>query len=209
MYSTKRYPINHCAVLMIAAGESKRMGSPKQLLVVEGETIINRMIHIVKKAVNFPTYVILGAFAETIQAQFPNLEINIVNNTHWQEGMASSIRLGLNTAKAQIPALDCVMVVLCDQPYITESTITALLQLQKEKDTPMAAAYYDDVMGTPALFHSSIFNELLSLKGDMGAKRIIQSRPEEVAKLHFEKGLLDIDTKEDYQALLKEINNND
>lgn len=209
MYSTKRYPINHCAVLMIAAGESKRMGSPKQLLVVEGETIINRMIHIVKKAVNFPTYVILGAFAETIQAQFPNLEINIVNNTHWQEGMASSIRLGLNTAKAQIPALDGVMVVVCDQPYITESTITALLQLQKEKDTPMAAAYYDDVMGTPALFHSSIFNELLSLKGDMGAKRIIQSRPEEVAKLHFEKGLLDIDTKEDYQALLKEINNND
>lgn len=209
MYSTKRYPINHCAVLMIAAGESKRMGSPKQLLVVEGETIINRMIHIVKKAVNFPTYVILGAFAETIQAQFPNLEINIVNNTHWQEGMASSIRLGLNTAKAQIPALDGVMVVLCDQPYITESTITALLQLQKEKDTPMAAAYYDDVMGTPALFHSRIFNELLSLKGDMGAKRIIQSRPEKVAKLHFEKGLLDIDTKEDYQALLKEINNND
>lgn len=209
MYSTKRYSINHCAVLMIAAGESKRMGSPKQLLVVEGETLINRMIHIVKKAVNFPTYVILGAFAETIQAQFPNLEINIVNNTHWQEGMASSIRVGLNTAKAQNPALDGVMVVVCDQPYITESTITALLQLQKEKDTPMAAAYYDDVMGTPALFHSSIFNELLSLKGDMGAKRIIQSRPEEVAKLHFEKGLLDIDTKEDYQALLKEINNND
>lgn len=209
MYSTKRYPIIHCAVLMIAAGESKRMGSPKQLLVVEGETLINRMIHIVKKAVNFPTYVILGASAETIQAQLPNLEINIVNNTHWQEGMASSIRVGLNTAKAQNPALDGVIVVVCDQPYITESTITALLQLQKEKDTPMAAAYYDDVMGTPALFHSSIFNELLSLKGDMGAKRIIQSRPEEVAKLHFEKGLLDIDTKEDYQALLKEINNND
>ena len=209
MNSTKQYPINHCAVLIIAAGESKRMGSPKQLLVVEGQTLINRMIHIVKKAVSFPVYIVLGASAETIQAQLPNLEINILNNTHWQEGMASSIRVGLSDAKAQNPNLDGVLIVVCDQPYITESTITALLQLQKEKDTPMAAAFYGDKMGTPALFHQSIFNEILSLKGDMGAKRIIQSRPEEVAKLHFEKGLLDIDTKEDYQALLKEINKND
>ena len=73
----------------------------------------------------------------------------------------------------------------------------------------MAAAYYNDVMGTPALFHQTIFDELLSLKGDVGAKRIIQARPEEVAKLHFEKGLLDIDTIEDYQAVLKEMNNHD
>ena len=209
MNSTKQYPINHCAVLIIAAGESKRMGSPKQLLNVEGETLINRMIHIVRRAVSYPVYVVLGASAETIQAQLPQLDIKIVHNAHWQEGMASSIRVGLNTVKAQYPVLDGVMVVVCDQPYITEKTITALLQLQEEKDTPMAAAYYDHIMGTPALFHQSIFDEILSLKGDMGAKKIIQSRPEEVAKLHFEKGLLDIDTKEDYQALLKEINNND
>ena len=209
MNSTKQYPINHCAVLIIAAGESKRMGSPKQLLVVEGETLINRIIKIAKKAVNFPTYVILGASAETIHGQLPNIDIHVVQNAHWQEGMASSIRLGLNTAVAQNPNLEGVLIVVCDQPYITESTISDLLQLQKEKDTPMAAAYYNQVMGTPALFHQSIFNDILSLKGDMGAKRIIQSRPEEVAKLHFEKGLLDIDTKEDYQALLKEINNND
>lgn len=209
MNSIKKYPINHCAVLIIAAGESKRMGSPKQLLNVEGQTLINRMIHIVRRAVSYPVYVVLGASAETIQAQLPKLDVKIVHNAHWQKGMASSICVGLNTAKAQNPALDGVMIVVCDQPYITESTITALLELQEEKDTPMAAAYYDHIMGTPALFHQSIFDEILSLKGDMGAKKIIQSRPEEVAKLHFEKGLLDIDTKEDYQALLKEINNND
>ena len=209
MNSTKRYLINHCAVLIIAAGESKRMGCPKQLLNIEGETLINRMIHIVKKAVSFPVYVVLGASAEIIQSQLPKLDVKIVHNAHWQEGMASSIRIGLNTAKEQNSALDGVMVVVCDQPYIIENTITALLQLQEEKDTPIAAAYYNDVMGTPALFHQSIFNEILALKGDMGAKKIIQSRPEEVAKLHFEKGLLDIDTKEDYQVLLKEINNND
>lgn len=209
MNSTKKYPINHCAVLIIAAGESKRMGTPKQLLNVEGETLINRMIHIVKKAVSFPVYVVLGASAETIQAQLPKLDIKIVHNALWQEGMASSIRVGLNTAKAQNPVLDGVMFVVCDQPYITENTITDLLQLQEEKDTPMAAAYYDDIMGTPALFHQTVFDEILALTGDVGAKKIIQARLEEVAKLHFEKGLLDIDTKEDYQALLKEINNND
>lgn len=209
MKSIKQYPINHCAVLIIAAGESKRMGSPKQLLVVEGQTLINRIIHIVKRAVSFPVYVVLGASAESIQSQLPKLDVKIIQNAQWQEGMASSIRVGLSDAKAQNPNLEGVLIVVCDQPYITESTINTLLQLQKEKDTPMAAAYYDDVLGTPALFHKSIFNEILSLKGDMGAKKIIKSRPEEVAKLHFEKGLLDIDTKEDYQALLREIKNND
>lgn len=209
MDSAKRYPINHCAVLIIAAGESKRMGSPKQLLELEKETLINRITHIVKQAVNFPIYIVLGASAESIQVQLPKLDLIIVNNDHWQEGMASSISLGLTTAIAQNVHLDGVLLLVCDQPYITANIISSLLQMQKEKDTPMAAAYYNDIMGTPALFHQSIFDELLSLKGDVGAKKIIQARPKEVAKLHFEKGLLDIDTNEDYQALLNETRNND
>ncbi len=207
MNSAKRYQINHCAVLIIAAGESKRMGSPKQLLQLGGDTLINRITHIVKQAVDFPIYLVLGASAESIQAQLPKLDLNIVYNDYWQEGMASSIRIGLTTAIAKNAHLEGVLILVCDQPFINVNTINSLLQLQNEIDMPIAAAYYNDIMGTPALFHQTIFDELLSLKGDVGAKRIIQARPEEVAKLHFEKGLLDIDTKEDYQALLKEKNN--
>lgn len=207
MNSAKRYPINHCAVLIIAAGESKRMGSPKQLLQLEGDTLINRITHIVKQAVDFPIYLVLGASAESIQAQLPKLDLSIVYNDYWQEGMASSIRIGLTAALAKNAHLEGVLILVCDQPFINVNTINSLLQLQNEKDIPMAAAYYNDIMGTPALFHQIVFDELLSLKGDVGAKRIIQARPEEVAKLHFEKGLLDIDTKEDYQALLKDKNN--
>jgi molybdenum cofactor cytidylyltransferase len=80
----------------------------------------------------------------------------------------------------------------------------ALLQLQQQAKQPMAACYYAQVLGTPALFHASIFNDLMALKGDMGAKKIINAREEEVAKLHFEKGMIDIDTIEDYQNLIKQ-----
>lgn len=204
MNSTQRYNINHGAVLIIAAGESKRMGSPKQLLKYQGETLINKIIKLVNDTLSFPIHVVLGANAEIIQSQLPSISLNVIINNDWKEGMASSIRVGLAAALTGNPALEGVLMLVCDQPYINANTLKSLLELQKENDTPMAAAYYNNVLGTPALFHKIIFDDLLSLQGDMGAKRIIQSRPTEVVKLHFEKGLLDIDTKEDYQQLLKE-----
>lgn len=209
MNSNQRYAIECCAVLVIAAGESKRMGRPKQLLEWEGETLINRITKLITNTLTFPVYLVLGANAKSIQSQLPIMNVNIVINDQWKQGMSSSIKTGLLAALSDNKDLKGVLMVVCDQPYIDGSILKSLMELQIEKDTPMAAAYYNNVIGTPALFHQSIFNDLLSLEGDVGAKRIIQSRPEEVAKLHFEAGLIDIDTIEDYQKLLKQIGNHD
>ena len=204
MDTVHQYKIDNCAVVIIAAGESKRFGSPKQLLLLDKDTMLNRLIKMVQKAVDFPIYLVLGANAKKIKAQLPNVSLNIVENTEWQEGMGSSIRIGVQAVIDSANKHDGVLILVCDQPYLSESSIKDLIALQAINNTAIAASFYANIAGTPALFHQSVFSDLLALKGDQGAKRIIQERDQELAKLQFEKGVLDIDTPEDYQQLLKE-----
>lgn len=192
--------IKHCGVIIIAAGQSKRLGQPKQLLTFQGKSLINRLIGIVKDAGDFPITLVLGANAQQIQAQLTEKNIEVVFNLDWQEGMASSIRAGLENCKP----LDGVMILVCDQPFINTQSIQQLLGLQQKTLLPIAACYYNNILGTPALFHKTMFSELLALQGDIGAKKIINSKVEQVAKLYFEQGIIDIDTQEDYEALLKQ-----
>ena len=196
------YPIQKGAVVIVAAGESKRLGTPKQLLPYQGETLLNRLIANLKQATDFPIFLILGASSEKIIKEISATDFSITINENWQEGMASSIRLGIQVAQKNVPNLEGIMLVVCDQPFIAVANIQALIKLQKNTNLPIAASYYANTLGTPALFHKSVFPDLLKLSGDVGAKNIIQQRGTEVAKLHFEEGLVDIDTPEDYQQLL-------
>jgi molybdenum cofactor cytidylyltransferase len=196
------YPIQKGAVVIVAAGESKRLGTPKQLLPYQGGTLLNRLIANLKQATDFPIFLILGASSEKIIKEISATDFSITINENWQEGMASSIRLGIQVAQKNVPNLEGIMLVVCDQPFIAVANIQALIKLQKNSNLPIAASYYANILGTPALFHKSVFPDLLKLSGDVGAKNIIQQRGTEVAKLHFEEGLVDIDTPEDYQQLL-------
>jgi len=210
--------IKHCGILIIAAGQSKRLGQPKQLLMYKGKSLINRLIDTVKEAGEFPITLVLGANAQLIQDQLTDKTINIVFNHHWQQGMASSIKVGLEKIINKVdlgnydssrernnqPIIDGIMILVCDQPFINSHQIKALIHLQQETQLPIAACYYAQVLGTPALFHATVFNELLALQGDIGAKKIISNRAEEVAKLHFEKGIIDIDTIEDYKNWIQQ-----
>jgi molybdenum cofactor cytidylyltransferase len=197
-----KYPIQTGAVVIVAAGESKRLGIPKQLLPYQGDTLLNRLIAILKQATDFPVFLIVGASAEKIISAISDTTISITLNENWREGMASSIRLGIQVAQKNIPNLAGILLVVCDQPFIAIPNIKALIKLQQNTDLPIAASYYANTLGTPALFHKTVFPDLLQLSGDVGAKNIIQQRGKEVAKLHFEEGLVDIDTTEDYQQLL-------
>jgi molybdenum cofactor cytidylyltransferase len=205
MDSVHQYNIDNCAVVIIAAGESKRLGSPKQLLLLDKDSMLNRLIKMVQKAVDFPIYLVLGANAEKIKAQLPNVSLKIVENTEWQEGMGSSIRIGVQAVIDSANKHDGVLILVCDQPHLSESSIKDLISLQDNKKSAITASFYANIAGTPALFHQSVFSDLLALNGDQGAKRIIQERDQELAKLQFEKGVLDIDTPEDYQQLLKQV----
>ncbi len=198
------HSIQHCGILIIAAGESKRLGSPKQLLLYEGKTLINRLIDIAMGSGDFPITLVLGANAEKIQAQLTTKNLQVVINEQWQQGMAGSIVVGLTNVLEKTPLIDGIMVLVCDQPFVNADKIQSLISLQQNSGLPIAACYYANELGTPALFHKSVFTDLLALKGDIGAKKIIKQRENEVAKLHFDEGVIDIDTMDDYNALRKE-----
>lgn len=205
----QKYFIQNCAVLLVAAGESKRLGRPKQLLIYHGDSMINRILKIMRATVPYPIFCVLGAWANTIQEQLPAIDISVVNNPDWKEGMSSSIKIGLQHALMNHPDLDAILLLVCDQPYISADTIIALFALQKKMDTPIAASFYNGIVGTPAIFHKSFFDDLCSLTGDIGARKIIANAGDKVATLAFENGKFDIDTNDDYQVLLKELSKND
>lgn len=194
--------IKYPAILVIAAGQSKRLGQPKQLLTFEGEYLINRLLKTINAAGQFPTILVLGAQAELIQGKLAPSKVEIVLNVDWQTGMAGSISTGVKYIQRQHPNIDGLMIVVCDQPYLQTSHINALLELQQQTEKPIVASYYAGVPGTPVLFHAVHFESLVKLTGEVGAKMIIQQNKDEVASMLFEEAAIDIDTEEDYQKFI-------
>jgi molybdenum cofactor cytidylyltransferase len=105
------------------------------------------------------------------------------------------------------PQVDGIIILVCDQPYLNQDVINALIEAQRESGLPAAAATYGGKLGTPALFHKSLFSELMSLSGDTGARKILERKRGNVVEVEFEMGVVDIDTQKDYERLLNKDKN--
>ena len=195
------HTITSCGIILLAAGGSSRLGKPKQLLTYRGKSLLQYMLSVIKEAGLDSVIVVLGSNALTIIHELDNEKILIARNEEWQEGIASSIRSGVNALQKNYPACDGTLIMLVDQPYITSALLTSLVEKQKQTGKPIAASKYETVAGTPALFHQSLFSELLNLEGDKGAGKILQQRADEVVTIPFPMGRFDIDTEDDYRAL--------
>ncbi|MFY7794870.1 MAG: nucleotidyltransferase family protein [Chitinophagaceae bacterium] len=191
--------IDHPVIILLAAGESRRLGRPKQLLVHDGEPLITRALHAAFGLDGLPVIVVLGAHADRMLHLLEDKGVHLVRNPEWAEGMASSVRCGVQEAARRFPETDGVIIIVCDQPGLAPQTLQGLIDLQRNTGLPVAAASYAGRLGTPAIFHRSIFPELLKLSGDRGARQLLQQLGPQVAVLSFEEGALDIDTEEDYQ----------
>lgn len=186
---------------MLAAGASTRLGSPKQLLLHKGKSLLK---HTVDEALNAHAgtlVVVLGANADFFLKEFDTTRATVVENAEWQEGMASSIRVGLNTLIKKSPSADAVIFMVCDQPFVSAAILNDLISTRLKTGKPIVACNYGEVIGPPALFHQSLFSEIMQLKGDAGARKIILQHSDEVATVQFPEGKIDIDTKADYNAL--------
>jgi len=146
--------------------------------------------------------VVLGANAEILLKEINETRVTLVKNAEWQEGMASSIRAGLNTVIKKSPLADAVILMVCDQPFVSAAVLNDLISTQQKTGKPVVACNYGDTIGPPALFHQSLFDELIQLEGDVGARKIILQHSGEVATVYFPEGKIDIDTEADYNALL-------
>jgi molybdenum cofactor cytidylyltransferase len=195
--------ISNIAIIILAAGTSSRLGSPKQLLSYKGKNLLRHTVDEALETGCASVFVVLGANSELLRMELKDKPVSIVENTGWQEGMASSIRCGLETITNTILRPDSIIFMVCDQPFVSSSLLLNLIEKKNKTGMPIVASSYEDKIGTPALFQRSFFPALMELKGDRGARKLITDNPYKVATVSFPEGIKDIDTKDDYEKLIK------
>jgi molybdenum cofactor cytidylyltransferase len=191
------------STIVLAAGSSSRLGTSKQLLRIQGESLLVRTIKAsVDSNVN-KTIVVLGANAEAHLKATAQFNIDVVINGNWETGMGNSLKTGLQFALKLNPSITAAMVVVCDQPMLSSEHLNKLISAYDQTGKKIAASHYGGSNGVPALIPQSHFKDLLSLNDNEGAKKIIQNHLSEIVSVDFPPGEFDIDTQEDYQRFLK------
>jgi molybdenum cofactor cytidylyltransferase len=201
--------MNNTGIIILAAGESSRFGGIKQLLPFNGKTLLQHVIDEATAAGARPVVVITGANATAVSASIPsNSKLNILGNDNWQSGISSGIVAGVHHILNLNPGIQKIIIAVCDQPFVSSGLFEQLDGTQEKSGKPIVACTYADTIGTPALFSVKYFDQLLNLKGDQGAKKIIKDNKEDVATVDFPKGEIDIDSQKDYEKLISEHQEN-
>jgi molybdenum cofactor cytidylyltransferase len=188
--------------IILAAGGSRRLGQPKQLLAYRGETLLNRAIRVACEAGATPVIAVLGAEYEVIRNSIQSRSAIAVHNDRWRHGMGSSIEAGMRALAVCAPDIEAVLLMGCDQPRLTAEHLQALMAaFVSQAARAIAASAYAGVHGVPAVFPRETFADLRSLRGEKGARSIIESAPCPVVAVEFAGGEVDIDAPEDLAAL--------
>jgi molybdenum cofactor cytidylyltransferase len=183
--------------VVLAAGSSSRMGRPKQVLQLQGQSLLRRASVAALDGGCSPVIVVTGAYAELSSSELQGLEVREAFNPEWHTGMASSIRTGLGDLLAAEPGVAAAVFLLCDQPRVTGDTIAGLIAAYGGSRKPVIASSYAGSVGVPALFGRSLFAELMGLQGSAGAKHVIEESASDVHLVPFPGGEVDLDTPDD------------
>jgi molybdenum cofactor cytidylyltransferase len=184
--------------VILAAGASTRMGTPKQLLELEGKPLVVRAVEAALASPAWPVVVVLGAHEEQIRPALARLPVLIAENAAWSEGMASSIRTGVMTLGQFSRAIDAVVIALCDQPAFSAAVIAQLVAAQRTTGRSIVAAHYHGRNGAPALFMREHFPALTALTGEEGARALLNGDPSQIATVDLPALALDLDTPGDF-----------
>jgi molybdenum cofactor cytidylyltransferase len=196
------------AAIVLAAGASRRLGQPKQLLLLDGEALIARSVRLAEEAGATPLIAVLGAHHELTRAALPlnpmdkSTAVIPVVNSAWEQGIASSIHAGLRALEDCAPQVPGVLILGCDQPRLTAGHLRALLAAFAAQAAPaMVASAYAGVRGIPAVFPRMVFPQLLALRGDQGARALLLRSTCPLIELSFPGGEVDIDMPADLGQL--------
>ena len=184
--------------IILAAGESKRMGKPKPLLRFNDKTFLDQIISVLKLSDADRITVVLGPEPETITKSVDLSGTNVVINKNYQKGQLSSLIAAIEETPQETGA---ILVCLVDTPFITEEVVNKIISKFEETNNPIIVPVFNKRRGHPVLFSSSLFNELLNAPQEQGARYVVYSNEEKVREVETsEEGILTgIDTPDDYK----------
>lgn len=184
--------------IVLAAGGSRRFGSPKQLVRIGDRPLLHLAVSRAVELCGHAVTVVLGAHAATLAPLLRHTPATVIVNRDWQEGIGGSIR----AAMARLPGnCDGVLFLLADQPAVTIEDLRRLAGAWRRNPDHVAAAQYGATLGVPAIFPRELFAELAALRGDAGARLLIARSPERVLRVAMPAASLDIDTPEDLLSI--------
>ncbi len=204
--------VDQVIIVILAAGASTRMGRIKQLLPVNGVALLQKAVDAATSplfSTNCQSIVVLGANAGAIENAIDFKGCQILINNQWQSGMSSSIVCALSFIERNFSQVAGVILMLGDQPHVTDLILASIMEKQHLTDLPIVASAFtarpsgERISGPPAYFSREIFPELLQLKGDAGARKVIQAQSNRVATIDFSLGAIDIDCQSDYASFEK------
>jgi molybdenum cofactor cytidylyltransferase len=192
------------AILIPAAGASRRLGSPKQLLKWGDSTLISHAIETAEELDQKEIVVVLGAHYDKIKSEIDNKSVQILKNEDWKNGLGSSIAVGLNYLYKSCNLYDAVLVLLTDQPLILPLYLKMMIEkFRVDESQIIATEYGNGKYGVPALFDKYYFEKLRKLTDDRGAQELIKQSAKFVTSTDINPLIADIDTEEDYNKIYK------
>lgn len=189
---------NSIGIAILAAGESTRLGTPKQLLKYKGKTLIKYITEVALGDGTSDVSIILGSDASALRRELDGLPVTIIENPKWKEGLSSSI---VTATESLHHSHDAILFMTVDQPMVTSDLLKKFITVFQTSDSLIVACKYADTVGVPALFEKTLYPRLLALQGDHGAKDIILDEGAEAMFIPFPDGEIDIDTLADLEKL--------
>ena len=186
------------AILVLAAGESSRMKTPKQLVKIGVNFLLETVLSKAKAMNVNHVYCVLGANDVLIRREISSANTHFIHNTNFKEGLSSSIAYGIAHLKTTTNSYDAILVLLGDQPAIEKTYLNEMIALFNKDQSKIIASNYGEKLGVPAIFPNSYFSKLQKMSGDFGAKDLLNNNSN-VIHLNKQTNFIDIDTAEDLQ----------
>jgi molybdenum cofactor cytidylyltransferase len=195
---------SNIVIIIPAAGASRRIGSPKQLLKWGDSTLISHAIDTAEELGQKEIVLVLGAYYDKIKAEIDNRSIRTLKNEDWENGLGSSIAAGVEYLVKSLDTCDAVLILLPDQPLIVPFYLKTMIDKFKVGENQIIATKYGSgKYGVPALFDKKYFEKLRGLTDDRGAQELIKQSAKFVTTVDINPLISDIDTEEDYKKIYK------
>ena len=189
-------PETRTAAILLAAGESSRMGRAKQLLDFGGKPLLRHAAEVAFAAGCWPVVVVLGARGELLRTALAGLPVEITINERWAEGMGTSIQAGLRALEDH--DVTGAILMLAVQPFVSPEFLSRLAASHRETSKSIVAARYEGTVGVPVFFAPGAFPLLMALQPSQGCKGVILANQPDALLVDCPEAAIDIDTPEDY-----------